>query len=325
MRPGLPEDGGEAVKRAALYGLAASVYGLALLALAAVEAVLMQGLWRPFDIASYYGLADSAASSIGALMDAVVSPPLLLFDARFLSGYEVFAIAAFCLSSAMLVLEIGRRLYGDAAGFVAGLLFALSISGAQGHMAIAEAIALTLALLSAYALLFAGGRYLTSGFCAGAAMCLQPLAALLVPASLLIIYKKGQLKGILAFAGAALIPLILIAMTAFTVYGGNAVAMVMDSGFEALGLVTGESYRSPDALMAVANIALSACMLASLLPLALLGFSRSRGLPGEYFLAAGLCFVATLALKQYFHYWFFALPFLALLCASVFSRRTSDG
>jgi Na+/melibiose symporter-like transporter len=118
--------------------------------------------------------------------------------------------------------------------------------------------------------------------------------------------------------------LIFMAMTSFTVYGGNVLAMAGDSGFEAVGLVAADGYRSPDALMAVANIVLSVCMLASLLPLALLGFYREHGPSENYFLAAGLCFVATLMLRQYLHYWPFALPFLALLCAGAF-RRPSRG
>jgi hypothetical protein len=309
---------------AAYYGIATAAYGLILLTLAAIEGVLMRGLWRPFDIASYYGLAASATSSISAILDSVVSSPMLLFDAGFFSGYSVFITVAFCLASAVLVLEMGRRLYGGAAGFLAGLLFTLNVAGAQGHMTIVEAMALTLALLSAYALLFKDGRYVVPGLCAGIAACFKPLAVLLLPASLFFIYKRGGSRDLLVFAGAALLPLILIAMAALMVFGSNTLTMAADSGFEAVGLLMEEDYRSPDALMAVANIVLSACLLASLLPLALLGFSREHGLSEKYFLAAGLCFVATVVLKQYLHYWFFALPFLALLCVGAFGRRPSS-
>jgi hypothetical protein len=312
------------MKRAAYYGLSAAAYGLILMALAAVEAVLMRGLWRPFDIASYYGLAAPAVSSISALLDYAVSPPMLLFDAGLSSGYGVFVVSAFCLASAMLVMETGRRLYGGAAGFLAGLLFTLNVAGAQGYLTMGEALALTLTLLSAYALLFMDKGYLVSGLCAGAAACFKPLALLLAPAALFFIYKRGRPAGLSAFAGAALLPLLLMAMASFMVYGGDVLAIAGDSGFEAVGLVTVDGYRSPDALMAVANIMLSVCMLASLLPLALLGFSREHGTSENYFLAAGLCFVATLMLRQYLHYWPFALPFLALLCAGAF-RRTSHG
>ncbi len=308
------------MSRAAYYGLSAAAYGLILLTLAAVEGVLMNGLWRPFDIASYYGLAAPAVSSIGAVLDSAISPPMLLFDGSIISGNGVFATAAFCLASALLVLETGRRLYGDAAGFLAGMLFTLNIAGALGHMTMTEALALALALLSAYTLLFRES-HAVPGLCAGAAACFKPLALLLVPASLLFIYRKGRRGDLLIYAGTMLLPLILTAMAALTVYGGNALSAATDSGFEAVGLMAEKDYRSPDALMAVANLVLSACMLASLLPLALLGFSRDPGPVQKYMLAAGLCFVATIALRQYLHYWPFALPFLAWSCVGAFAGR----
>ncbi len=311
------------MSRAAYYGLSTAAYGLVLLALAAFEGVLMRGLWRPFDIASYYGLAASAASSIGAIMDFAASPPMLLLDGSFFAGYGIFVTAAFCLASAVLILEIGRRLYGDAPGFLAGLLFVLNVAGAMGHMTIAEALALTLALLSAYTLLFSGMHAVT-GLCVGAAACFKPLALLLVPASLLFMYKKGRPGDLLVLAGTALLPPVLIVMAALVACGDNVLSAAASSGFEAVGLITEKDYRSPDALMAVANIVLSVCMLASLLPLALLGFSREHGPAQRYMLAAGLCFIAMVALKQYLHYWAFALPFLALLCAGALGRRRPD-
>lgn len=304
-------------KEASLYCLAIAAYGLILLTLAAVEGVLMRGLWRPFDISSYYGLAASAVSTINAIVDAEASSSLLLFDVGIFSQYRIIIVSVFCFASAVLVMETGRRLYGSSTGFLAGLLFTLNIAGAQGYLTIGEALALTLTLLSAHALLFMDKKYLVSGLCAGAAACFKPLAILLMPVTLFFIYGRGDSRGALAFAGAALLPLILIAITAFAVYGDNTLTMAADSGFEAAGFVTEEGYRSPDALMAAANIVLSACLLASLLPLSLLGFSRKHGFTEEYLLAAGLCFVAAIALKQYFYYWFIALPFLALLCASV--------
>ncbi len=310
-----------AIDRVAFYGVSAAAYGFILFALAALEEVLMRGLWRPYDIASYYGLADSAVSSIGAILDSASSPPMLSFGGGFFTGYRIFAVAALCLVSAMLVLETGRRLYGSEAGFMAGLLFALNIAGAQGNMTAAEAMAFTMTLLSAYILLF-NGRYAVPGLCAGAAICFKPLAALLLPASLLYAYKKGGPGGLISFAMAALLPLLLISVAAFMVYGGNTLTVALDSGFEAIGLLKDSP---PDALMAIASIVLSACLLASLLPLALLGYSRGPGLPEKYLIVSGLCFLATIPLKQYFHYWPFALPFLALLCARAFGRRPSHG
>jgi hypothetical protein len=307
---------------AAYYGLAAAAYGLILLTVAAIEDVLALGLWRPFDIASYYGLAASAATSVNALQGTASPSSLLLFYAGPLSDYRIFVVGLICMAGAMLVLDGGRRLYGGGAGLLAGLLFTLNIAGAQGYLTIGEALALALTLLSARALLF-NKKYLLSGLWAGCAACFKPLALLLAPAALYFIYRKDGPRGLLAFAGAALLPLVLIAALALAIYGGNAPTRAADCGFEAVGLLAAEGYSSPDALMEAANIVLAVCLFASLLPLALLGYSREHGLSGEYFLAAGLCFMATILLRQYLHYWFIALPFLALLCAGAFGRRPS--
>jgi len=307
---------------ATLYGLAFTAYGLILLVPAAIEDVLMRGLWRPFDIASYYALAAPASSLIYAIVDVASTSPMLLFNMGALSDHRIYIVSFFCIAAAMLVMDAGHRLYGAGAGLLAGLLFALNITGAQGYLATGEALALALTLLSAYVLLF-NKKYLLSGLCLGTAACFKPLAILLAPAALFFIYKRGEPRGAITFAGAALLPLALMAIVAFAVYGGNTLTMAVDSGFTAVGFVAAESYRSPDALMAAANVVLAVCLLSSLLPLALLGFSREYGLSQKYFLAAGLCFVATIVLKQYLHYWVFALPFLALLCIGAFGRRPS--
>jgi hypothetical protein len=133
-------------------------------------------------------------------------------------------------------------------------------------------------------------------------------------------YRKGEARPAPAFIAAAALPVIAIAVMAFALYGDNVLTAAADSGFDAVGLLTAEGYRPPDLLMAVGNIALSACMLTSLLPLALLGFSRRRGPFEIYCLAAGLCLISAIVLKQYLQYWYIALPFLALLCASAFKK-----
>jgi hypothetical protein len=310
-------------KEMLFWGGAAMVYGIIFLAFAACEDILIRGLWKPYDIASYYWLASRAVSSITAIVDASASSSMLLLGLGTLSGYRIFIVSLLLLASAILVMGIGRRSYGNAAGFLAGLIFTFNIAWVQGHLTVGEALAIMLTLLSASALLFMGdGKYIVSGLIAGAALCLKPFLILLLPASLLAIYRKGGPGDAFVFIGVMLLPLTLITTMAITVYGP---AITVESGFEAIGFLADEGYRSPDALMAVADIVLAVCMLISLLPLALLGFSRKHGMAEEYFLAAGLCFVATIVLKQYLHYWFIALPFLALLCASVFSRGLARG
>lgn len=298
-------------------GIAAAAYGAILFAMAAIEEVLMRGLWRPFDIASYYGLAESAVSSMNAVLSTPASSPLLLLDIYGLRMPAVFLLAWAC---AVLVMAIGSRLYGANAGMLAGLLFTLSIAGAQGHASVSEAMALALVLSSVYCLLCAERQYLAAGLLAGTAVCMKPLAAVLLPLSIFYFYRKKNISVAAIYGSAWALPLVLIAIIAFDVYGGDTITMATSSGFETFGFYSGQS----DALMAAANIALAACMLASLLPLALLGFYRTQGLAGKYILAAGLLFIATLLLKQYLEYWLFALPFLALLCASAFARRPAD-
>jgi uncharacterized membrane protein len=317
VRPGLPEKGGLRIKGLRYYSYA--LYGAILLAFAVAEGVLMQGLWRPFDIATYYGLASSAVSSIEAAMGAPALPPLLLFDMGPLSAYRIYVVCVFLFACAVLVLEVGRKRYGDAAGALAGLLFTLNVAWAQGHITIGDSLCLTALMLSAYALL--DDRYALAGLFAGTAACFKPLAIFMLPASLVFVYRNMQMKRAPALFGAALAPLILISMMAFSVYWGDTMTMAADSGLEAVGFLT---YEAADPLMAVASLAIAACMLASLLPLALLGLARHPGPAEAYFITAGACFIATLALRQYFEYWLLGLPFLALLCVSAFRRPSVE-
>lgn len=311
------------MKKEMLYGLSLAAYGALFLTFAAVEDILIRGVWRPFDIASYYGLASSAVPSIYAFMGEGAPSSTLLFDAGVLSSYRIFIVGILCLLSALLVMETGRRSYGSAAGFLAGLLFTLNMALAQGHLTIGDALALLFILLSAYALFYMEryNKYAVSGLLIGVAACFKPLAIVLLPITLLVMYRKGEARPAPAFIAAAALPVIAIAVMAFALYGDNVLTAAEDSGFEAVGLLTAEGYRPPDLLMAVANISLSAFMLTSILPLALLGFSRKRGPLEEYCLVAGLCFILAIVLKQYFQYWFVALPFLLLLCAGAFRDK----
>ncbi|BAI62894.1 hypothetical protein MCP_2822 [Methanocella paludicola SANAE] len=307
------------MSKATVYALAAGTYGALFLAFAFLEDILISGAWRPFDIASYYGLASSAVPAIYAILGEGASSPVLLFHTGVLSGYRIFIVSVLCLAGALLVMEIGRRSYGSASGFMAGLLFALSMAMAQGHLNIGDALSVLLALISAYAMFCTewGHKYALSGLLIGLAACYKPLMLVLLPVALAVRYRRGEARHAFALVAAAL-PLIAAMALALALYGYCAPAVAAGGGFEAIGFLTDEGYRPPDLLMAVAGIALSACMLTSLLPLALLGFSRHRGPFETYCLAVGLCFISALVLKQYLQYWFIALPFLALLCASAF-------
>ncbi len=307
------------MKKSTLYVLAAGVYGALFLSFALLEGILISGAWRPFDIASYYGLASSAVPAVYAILGQGASSPALLLHTGPLSGYRIFIVSVLCLAGALLVMELGRRPYGSAAGFVAGLLFTMSMALAQGHLNIGDALALLLALLSAFALFHVerAWKYAASGLLVGLAACFKPLILVMLPVALAIMYRRGEARHASALFAAAL-PLIAASAIAFALYGHCAPAVAADSGLEAAGFLTDEGYRPPDLLMAVGNIALSACMLTSLLPLSLLGFSRRRGPLEAYCLAIALCFISAIVLKQYLQYWFIALPFLVLLCASAF-------
>jgi hypothetical protein len=310
------------MNKSTLYAVAAGVYGVLFLSFALLEEILISGAWRPFDIASYYGLASSAVPAIYAILGRGASSPVLLFHTGALSGYRIFIVSVLCLAGALLVMEAGRRTYGSAAGFAAGLLFALNTALAQGHLNIGDALAILLVLLSACVLFCAewAHKYALSGLMIGLAACFKPLVLVFLPVALAVMCRDNKSKHALAILAAVALPLIAAGALSFALYGDCAPAAAANSGFEAAGFLTDEGYRPPDLLMAVGNIALSACMLTSLLPLALLGFSRRRGPFEIYCLAAGLCLISAIVLKQYLQYWYIALPFLALLCASAFKK-----
>lgn len=305
-----------------LHAGALLAYGLILAAFSAIETIFIRGLWRPFDIASYYGLAVPAAKAIEASVDFGSRTPAILFDTGVTSSLRMLMIGVLCLACAMLIMEACRRLYGNTPGFLAGLLFTLNIAWVQGYMTLGESAALILVLCSVFSLLFVERKYLVPGLCAGAAACFMPLALVLIPISLFFIYRKGERYGIATYVAGALIPLILTWLVVFMAYGNDTPAIAVGSGFTAFGfMVQGEGYRTSDAFMAIADIVLSACLFTSFLPLALLGYmGKKHGSVDGYLIIVGLCFVASLALGQYMHYWMFAMPFFAIICASAFGK-----
>lgn len=292
-----------------------------------IESVLIQGLWRPFDIQSYYGLADSATRAISGVMDVYEPPPLLTFNVE--ASPVPLVMGMLALASACVVMLTGCSLYGRNAGLLAGLLFTLNIIWALSFFSLAEALALFFVVLSAYALLCMKDetRYPIAGLCLGMAVCFKGFTLLLIPVSLLVLYRRGALsRSSPGFIVGAVTPLLIVGAVSLAMYG-SAILPAMEGGPDLVGFYAeGVGYRTGDALMAAADIALSICMLTSLFPLALLGFSwREDTAIEEYFLITGLCFIATLLLKQYLHYWLIALPFIVLLCASKYGRGSGDG
>ena len=296
------------------YILAATLlYGFVLFLLGAVTYLVSQNIWRPYDILSYYGLADPAAKIVGPFLGSLARPfiqcMVQLPGNNILSGLLIVCLLD--LMCAMLVMLIGLELYGREAGMLAGLLFVVNIAWAQGYFTLTEPLALLLTLLSAYVLfcIRGGTRYLIAGLCAGAAICFAPFVILLTPVAIYAINREKERRGVLIYIAGILVAIAIIYVVALTL---NPPA---GHDFQvAISYV--DSYRLSDALVYIADIALSVCLLAIMLPLAFLGFARyGRHTPETYFMLASLALLCTLLFKEYMNYWLFALPFLALLCA----------
>ena len=304
------------LSKSAYFLAAALLYGFVLFFLDAVTYIVTQNIWRPYDILSYYGVADPAARIVGPYL-GTQARPFLLFTVHLpgntiLSGLLIVGLLnLFC---ALIIMLIGLRLYGREAGLLAGLLFVVNIAWTQGYFTLTEPLALLLTLLSAYALfcLRGGTRYLIAGLCAGAAICFAPFVVLLAPVAIFAIHMKKEIRGVLTYIAGILAAIAIIYVIALTLIPGLPL-----TGYDlqvAISYV--DSYRLNDAMASIADIALSICMLAVLLPLAILGFARcGRRSPETYFMVVSLALILTLFSKEYMNYWLFALPCLALLCA----------
>ena len=310
------------ISKGAYYLAATLLYGFVLFFLCSATYLISQNIWRPYDILSYYGVADPAAKIVGPYMGTQAHPFMLftmhLPGNNILSGLLIVGLLyLFC---ALIVMLIGLKLYGREAGMLAGLLFVVNIAWTQGYFTLTEPLALLLTLLSAYALFCqqGGARYLIAGICAGAAICFAPFVVLLTPVAIYAINREKDRRGILIYIACVLAAIAIIYVIAWMLNPGLPLA-----GHDLQVAVSyADSYRLSDALASIADIALSVCMLAILLPLAILGFARCGRHPAEaYFILASLALLCTLFFKEYMNYWLFALPFLALLCAC-YHRQT---
>src|SRR5271157_2582175 len=304
--------------------IAMAIFALIFAAFAAVEYVLVAGLWRPFDIQSYYGLTDPTAKMLLGMLDNPSSSPFFLWaivpPAQL--PWNLIVVGILALVSAGLVTLIGIRSYGMRAGLLAGLLFTVNIVWAQGYMSIAEALALALVLACVFLLTLKdkGITFFVSGLFAGTAACFEPFALLVVPVFLYGMLKRGERTHILALVAGALLS-VTIGMS-IALFGGT-LPQSIDGGLTLAGIsFSGSPLRSTDSMMAIANIVLAICLFASMIPMALGGYlsKKSARLDG-FFMATGLIFIGTFLLKDYLHYWFMALPFMALLCAGASLRE----
>lgn len=313
------------LNKIAYFPAAILLYGIVLFTLSIITYAVSQSIWRPFDILSYYGLADPVVKAIGPYM-GTKAYPLILFTLTLPGNGQLlglFIVSLLELLCALIVMQIGLQLYGREAGLLAGLLFIVNIAWAQGYFTLTEPLALLLVLLSAYALfcLEGGARFFMAGLCIGAAICFTPFVALMVPAALYALYKRKELSSSIDYIVGAFLALVVIISLVLLLHVANVEPSLIGHDYQvAVSYLDG--YRTSDAMVAIADIALSVCMLFSLLPLAIMGFIKCDRRPSEeYFMLAGLALIFTLFVQEYMNYWFFVLPFLALICAS-YRRRT---
>jgi hypothetical protein len=302
-------------------------FALIIAAFLIIEYVLTEGLWRPFDILSYYGLADPAANMITGMLDNIWTLPPIVFSLSLPASihWNYILVGCIVMASACMVTLIGTRSYGLRAGLLAGLLFTVNIVWVVGYLTLADVLALAFVLLSIYFITGASTviKYFVSGLCIGAAACLAPLVLIVMPVSLLVTLKSKAPGSMAALVAGAIIPVIAAAAMAIILFGSSAPGSVLASGLSLAGVqVAGMPYRTADAIMSIANIILAVCVITSLLPMAMARFATiERSSSDSYFMLAGLFFTGTVLLKDYLHYWFIALPFLALLCAGVYRDK----
>ncbi len=322
------------------FSIAAAIFAVVIFALVYITSTLMGSDWTTYDMQRFYSMAQVIASGATPYLDYQdPKPPLIFFTLalpvllgqKLLGGLLLVGICNFV--SALLLMVMGWKLYGRFAGFLAGLVFALNITWAQGYFVMTEPFALTFILLSTYVLIFSESRwkYLIAGAFAGVGIGFKQYALILVPILLLYMFRKKDLRRVPELFIGILIPLVIMFGAIFIVYGMNAGFASIHWSFgvadeylttDDMGNVT--SYRASDTMILAANIILSITVFTSLLIFAVANIIQDRPITAndEYFILAALLFAATLLIRQYLHYWILALPFIALLCARQFRNRT---
>lgn len=309
---------------------AAGLYALILLVSVAVSTLLMDALWRPLDILRFYGLADIVLKATNPYMAHVPEPSLLrldLFSPGQTALWGLLAAAVILLCAALVIMRLGTALYGRRAGLLSGVLFTVSISWSLGFVSVSDALAMLFLALSLY--VTASGRsrrYLLCGLCLGTAVALKPLAVLALPALAWLAYREGSRdKALGLVAGALAVPLFAWLALAAAIPGTVASGLAGIS----VGMVPltthGGGYTVTDPLIAMLNIVSAATVVTILIPVAALALAgRPASRFEECLVIAGLLLLGTLLLRQYVHYWFLALPFLALACACVLLHKPCE-
>jgi hypothetical protein len=328
-------NGGHRLSDNGYFWAAAMIYGAVLLAFLALL-VLMGYSYAKYDAGRFYEMADVILKGGTPYVDFKdPKPPLIFFTlvplsamgAQLTGGYGLVGLCN--LASALLIFKTGWRLYGRLPGLLAGLLFVVNLPWIEGVFIFTEPFSLLFLLASAYVLLFwdARHKYLLAGACAGIAIGFKQYALLAIPLTLLLLYLKGELKGLIAFMAGLLLVLAVIFGAFNIAYGPAACQAALYWSFGVAGdyvtqdYVGGEvtAWKPNGTSEIAANLIYVIIPVLSLLVYSLASFLRGgRGEAEYFFFASGLAYAGTLLIRPYFHYLLLALPFAALLCASAF-------
>ncbi|MGA9142093.1 MAG: glycosyltransferase family 39 protein [Methanocella sp.] len=314
----------------AFYLGAIALFVLVILAMLYASSLFMHNESTIYDTGRFFAMAKVIVSGATPYLDYQdPKPPLIFFTLTIpvLLGQQFFGgllLIGMCnLISALVIMQIGRKLYGRFAGLVAGLLFLVNIGWAQGYFVMTEPFTVLFIVLATYFALFSEKRhYLVAGLCAGIAIGFKQYALITVPLLLLALYLDKETRKMPAFLAGVGIPMLVIFGSIFFVYGVQAMDASLYWSFGVAGHYIARNKVDPvistgtDTFELALNVIIAVVISASLY----LGYNkfmknRKPDTVETYFLLSAVGFSLTLLVRQYLHYWALALPFLAILWA----------
>jgi hypothetical protein len=306
------------------------LFVLVILVLVFLSSLFMNNESAIYDTGRFFAMAKVITGGATPYLDYQdPKPPLIFFTLavpvllgqQFLGGLLLIGLCN--LIRAIVVMQIGWKLYDRFAGLVAGLLFLVNIGWAQGYFVMTEPSTILFILLATYFALFSEKRhYLVAGLCAGVAIGFKQYALIAVPLLLLALYLNKETRKAPAFLAGVGVPLLAIFGSIFCVYGAQALEASLYWSFGVAGPFVTRNKVDPvistgtDTIELALNVVIAVIVSASLY----LGYHKflkdRKPDPGEtYFLLSAVGFSLTLLIRQYLHYWALAVPFLAILWA----------
>jgi len=289
--------------------------------------------WAGVDARRFHDMAATIIQGLTPYVDYVDPKPPLLYavvagmDLLAPAGsIDLFVIAGLNVVSALLIWDLGRKEYGQVAGFAAGLFFLVTSVFVQGYFFFAEQFALVFILLAIRTGL--ASRYAAAGCCIGLACGFKQYAFLgLIPLAYLV-WSGNSRKYLHLF-----LPVIGVIAGIFgcfaLIYGPDAALSAVHWSFGiapqyAAGIIPDvPDYHATTAIGFAINIL--AGIAVTLPALVFAGMSITvRGIRSRFEWAVTIAlavFLATLFVRQYLHYWILALPFLSLLACREFGVR----